>query len=204
VNGRTGIEVAGVRKTRLAHANRRALPGDGGFVYFVATVGDAKLVKIGLTQDERGVALRLRGLQAPSPVPLEVRAAIPCMHPTDLRRTEAFLHLVFSEERRHSEWFAFSERINAAILLVLSTFGRPIEPDLIPEKIRTLRAVEWARAGALEDWKAYADALRDRYPGVIESVPQPTFRPDSCYFGTGLEFAEVLAERCRPIGAPAT
>lgn len=71
-------------------------------VYFI---GGAGLVKIGFTQDLR---VRVRALQADSPVELELIRWVECQHFT-ARPFEELLHGVFATYRRRGEWFDLPE-----------------------------------------------------------------------------------------------
>ena len=71
-------------------------------VYFIqARVGRGP-IKIGYTTD---INARFRTLQAVCPDRIGLLGLIVCRTPLDALRLEQALHMNFSEERLHSEWF---------------------------------------------------------------------------------------------------
>ncbi len=69
-------------------------------LYFIAAAG---LIKIGITD---GLAKRVDTLRTQSPVPIELMLTV-----RGTRRHEAGLHLLFSAERSHGEWFRATDRL---------------------------------------------------------------------------------------------
>jgi len=95
----TPVTVEIQHKNRKTRKMRKDEPK--GWVYLIKG-GD--YYKIGSTCSS--IYARLKALQGPSPLPLELMWAIWTDRP---RSVEEFLHDVFAEERLHSEWFAITD-----------------------------------------------------------------------------------------------
>ena len=147
-------------------------------LYFVLA-SSVSLVKIGITSD---FETRFRTLQAGSPVPLEAWLVIKAT-----ARRELALHVHFAEERRHSEWFALSERMRALVDEIRGIPEREISKFLsrfdltasswTNEKRERFRASHAARRTetrrpVLHDWqiKAARDTQRARAQRLFAGI----------------------------------
>lgn len=106
-----------------------------GVVYFIRPVGADGPIKIGFTTQFKK---RWQGLQAGSPVALEVVAVI--AGGADL---EARLHAAVLEDRSHGEWFRPTERVRGLMLLAMAG---SIDLDALPPPVRlqTPRTKGWS------------------------------------------------------------
>lgn len=82
----------------------QALGGDGNWLYFISD-RDRTRVKIGQT---RSLVTRMIALQTANPYPLNLEGVVSRTH-----YSEREVHLLFSTDRLHAEWFEFSEPIQA-------------------------------------------------------------------------------------------
>lgn len=124
------MKTAGKRQFPIAEGALSAV-GASCWIYFV---GGSGKVKIGITV---GVPTRrLRGLQANSPVPLELLAVMPG-HPADEER----LHKQFSEFRSHGEWFDSVLPITGLIGEINRNCGCPDPASGVPAHLLTLSEI---------------------------------------------------------------
>ncbi len=109
-------------------------------VYFMRPVGKRGPVKIGCSIMP---AKRLRDLEIWSPYMLEIAASAPGEH-----RHERALHSMFSDQRRHGEWFDWSPRLAEVVAHVAETGTLP--PLEVPQDHK--------------GWAAFAKANRGKMP----------------------------------------
>lgn len=90
------------------------------YVYFIEAK-DVGLIKIGFTSDFKS---RLSTLSTSSPCMLEPVLVVRC---DDGKNTEAYLHDLFSEKRKHGEWFKLSHNDINLASEYLTSIGGTIE-----------------------------------------------------------------------------
>jgi hypothetical protein len=90
-----------------------------GLVYFIEAIG-AYRIKIGRTMKNEAGS-RMRELATSSPFPLKL---IGVLYNAELERS---IHLMFSSERVHKEWFALSDRLLAFIRAMVSPNYHPTD-----------------------------------------------------------------------------
>jgi hypothetical protein len=80
-------------------------------IYFMATADDNK-VKIGATSHLKD---RIMSIAHHSPIPIFLKAYLPCPDDVDLHSLEAHLHEKFSDDRTQGEFFTLSDDIKEFI-----------------------------------------------------------------------------------------
>lgn len=110
------------------------IAGASCWVYFIA---GSERVKIGLTAGPP--AKRFRGLEASSPVPLELLAVRP-----GHARDEVTLHDRFAASHSHFEWFYTCDEIAAAVAETIEVFGRPDPETGVPEHVLAIADLDLA------------------------------------------------------------
>lgn len=100
-------------------------------VYFIRPVGMEGPVKIGCSYEPQS---RMKALQAWSPYPLEIAAAVP----GDMK-LERKLHRRFAQHRSHNEWYRGHPDISA-VIDTAKAGGLGCDPDSLPPKRQTMEA----------------------------------------------------------------